>query len=451
MASSSSSSSKRKREMEENAFEGMTLTPLSATPASDPAFHRYDVFINHRGPDVKNTLASVLHQFLQYLGLKVFLDYPELQPGDPLPATIQQAIRSSQVHIAIFSPRYAESSWCLTELQLMLNTGAKIVPVFYDGVLYKDLRYTENGVYAHAFDTHEKKGRFTAERISLWKKSLHDVSYISGIDFHLSDGNLGHVYKNIVDTVLNEVSVARNKFKLEVADHPVGLDEVIQELEVKISSIEQNNNGNGKIVGIVGTAGVGKTTLAKEFYNRKYHMFYRSSFLFDVGETHRNKNMMKMQHKLMCDLRIPLSLSSATFEPSSPKEGVGVEMIKSQLERWYSKPLIILDGVDHADQLEALALNEFLNHGALVLVTCRDASVLQSLNDELVKIYEMRGLDPKYARQLFCWHAFRRSHPPKGRERLVETVLKVSGGLPLHLKGMGQEIYPMQKDIDAEL
>ncbi|KAH9303230.1 hypothetical protein KI387_014813, partial [Taxus chinensis] len=225
--------------------------PTSPAPSNDDAsFHCYDVFINHRGPDVKNSVASVVHQFLNCLGLKPFLDSTEFQTGANISVNIQHAIQSSAVHIAIFSERYASSPWCLAELCLMLETGAKIVPVFYD-VTPSDLRYIEKGRYATAFTTYEEKQRHV-NWLDEWKRALHKVSFINGIGFDSSNGNMGKLCKNIVDTVVNEVGKVKIKCELEIAEHPFGLDEAIQELEAKISSWGQINNGDGKIVGIVG-------------------------------------------------------------------------------------------------------------------------------------------------------------------------------------------------------
>lgn len=82
----------------------------------------FDVFINHRGPDVKKGLASHLYHSLRRQGLRVFLDIEELQAGDNLKPQIVGAINTASLHIAIFSPLYAESPWCLNELVQMLET-----------------------------------------------------------------------------------------------------------------------------------------------------------------------------------------------------------------------------------------------------------------------------------------------------------------------------------------
>lgn len=91
--------------------------------ASATTTNNYDVFINHRGPDVKKTLASHLYHRLLVHGLQIFLDFEELQEGDNLTSQIEGAIRTTSVHIVIFSTNYAESNWCLNELLLMLESG----------------------------------------------------------------------------------------------------------------------------------------------------------------------------------------------------------------------------------------------------------------------------------------------------------------------------------------
>jgi hypothetical protein len=114
----------------------------------------YDVFISHRGPDVKKGIASHIYHRLKDSGLAVFLDQPEMKEGEKITPQIKRAIRTASVHIAIFSPGYADSPWCLDELLDMLDTvksGSTILPLFYN-VQPSDLRWTRGGdrVYARA-------------------------------------------------------------------------------------------------------------------------------------------------------------------------------------------------------------------------------------------------------------------------------------------------------------
>ncbi|GLJ33692.1 hypothetical protein SUGI_0677190 [Cryptomeria japonica] len=57
---------------------------------------------------------------LKELGIRAFLDSEEKEFGISFPYTIETAVHSASDHKAIFSKRYAESTWCLAELLLML-------------------------------------------------------------------------------------------------------------------------------------------------------------------------------------------------------------------------------------------------------------------------------------------------------------------------------------------
>ncbi|GLJ17735.1 hypothetical protein SUGI_0309600 [Cryptomeria japonica] len=141
---------------------------------------RYDVFLNHRGADVKESVASLIFYNLQNKGFKVFLDKKSIQGGENIAEAIEEAIHSASVHLVIFSPNYAQSVWCLKELKLILETGAPIVPVFY-GVKPSELRMREeNSVYGEAFQRHKHTGNFEPHTLEEWKRALYEVSYIKG-------------------------------------------------------------------------------------------------------------------------------------------------------------------------------------------------------------------------------------------------------------------------------
>ena len=143
---------------------------------------QYDVFINHRGPDVKSTLARQLYDSLQQSGIRAYLDSKETELGDCFPTAIRNAISSAAVHIAILSPRYAESAWCLAELALMFQTKARIIPLFYN-VPPSDFRHIKNEV-ADAFSKHEANGRYPSHDIQQWTDSLQNISGIKGYEFN---------------------------------------------------------------------------------------------------------------------------------------------------------------------------------------------------------------------------------------------------------------------------
>ena len=78
-----------------------------------------EIFINHRGPDVKKTWASHLYRHLFLDGLRPFLDRDELEEGLQFSSQMINIIQNASVHVAIFSPAYADSPWCLHDLILV--------------------------------------------------------------------------------------------------------------------------------------------------------------------------------------------------------------------------------------------------------------------------------------------------------------------------------------------
>ncbi|XP_059064138.1 probable 2' cyclic ADP-D-ribose synthase BdTIR [Cryptomeria japonica] len=164
------SSSSRQNNVRDGAFS--QTSPESRRVESSTSPRLFDVFINHHGPDVKATLALHLYNSLQSEGFRAFLDCKEIELGELFPSTIESAISSSLVHIAIFSKGYVQSDWCLDELTLVSKSNAEIIPVFYD-VIPSDLRCIgkTKGVYADVFAEYEHSGKHI-RTLEKWKESL---------------------------------------------------------------------------------------------------------------------------------------------------------------------------------------------------------------------------------------------------------------------------------------
>ncbi|XP_059069222.1 disease resistance protein Roq1 isoform X2 [Cryptomeria japonica] len=407
-----------------DAFDGIAPAHLKGKSATSPRL--FDVFINHRGPDVKHTLALQLHKSLTDLGLKVFLDSEEMELGEAFPCTVHDAICSSLVHIAIFSKRYAESAWCLAELDLMLHTKCKIIPVFYD-VAPLHLRHIEKGVYAESFFKHKEKGRYLS-KLEQWKQSLHTVSFISGYEPNENNCDLEKMCKMVVSAVRKEVEKTN---LLEVAKCPVGLNELVEDFK---SWLCLNAKESGNILGIYGMGGIGKTTLAKELYNLKRSEYKASCFLFDVREASARRDMPSLQSKLLKDL-------GEENHPKFCSQEEGKTYLKNRLgkRRAFLRCLVVVDDIDHPDQLGALLVMDMLSTDSLAIVTTRDESVLVQAG--ITARYRVKEMNPIYSRQLFCCHAFGRPDPNLGYEDLVERFVKGCGGLPLSLQVIGRLVF----------
>lgn len=205
------------------ARQALASSSTTATPNSGS---RYDIFINYCGPDVKKAFASHLRNLFEHGKLRAFLDKDALEVGENVASQIEGAIASASVHIAIFSPTYAESPWCLNELLQMLDTGAPIIPVFYhvrptelrwthgrsEGWLGQLLREGRDGVYAISLRKLEKKkmrdaqtGRkrrqYEPSTIEKWRDALSRVADITGLELSECNGDEGTLANKIVQRV----------------------------------------------------------------------------------------------------------------------------------------------------------------------------------------------------------------------------------------------------------
>ncbi|XP_057815155.2 disease resistance protein RPV1-like [Cryptomeria japonica] len=321
----------------------------------------------------------------------------------------------------------------------MLKTGTPIIPIFYH-VQRAHLRHLK-GNYESSFTEYQEKGRYV-DKFEEWKKALYNVSFyegeivndneyatqLSSVRFLLEEQKQKQrVLKNIVNRVLKIMK----RGPLEVATHPVGLKEAVAEFEMK-NSESAKNHSNVQLVGIWGMGGSGKTTLAKELYNKKCSSIEKSSFVFDVRTAASKNELHIKQRQLLEDFGF--KFSDQPFD--------NIEQGKMILSNYLtSLPVfIILDDVDHRDQLEILLPGKAsLASGSLIIVTTRDKEVLKVCG--ISCIYVMKSMNQSHAKQRFCWHAFLKSSPLSGFEDLVEKFVCASNGLPLSLKVLGGQLH----------
>ncbi|CAA3015220.1 disease resistance CSA1 [Olea europaea subsp. europaea] len=165
----------------------------------------YDVFISHRRIDTKNSVAGLLYNYLsRQLHLRPFLDSKNMKPGDKLLEKIDMAIGQCKIGIAVFSPRYCDSYFCLHELALMMEAKKKVIPVFCD-VKPSQLRVNDDGICP-------------ARDLDSFSMALEEAKYTVGLTFDTLTGDWSEflakasdaVTKNLVEV---EQEILRRKQK----------------------------------------------------------------------------------------------------------------------------------------------------------------------------------------------------------------------------------------------
>lgn len=147
----------------------------------------YDVFINFRGNDTRKNFVSHLHAALSNLGVNTFLDSDNLLKEKKLREKLLEAIESSHISIVVFSKNYTESSWCLHELEKIMECrtthGHVVFPIFYN--IEPPVVRHQIGDFGETLELRAKKmfhGNVVIAALSSWKSLLNQAVNLFGWD-----------------------------------------------------------------------------------------------------------------------------------------------------------------------------------------------------------------------------------------------------------------------------
>ncbi|XP_034675392.1 disease resistance protein RPV1-like isoform X2 [Vitis riparia] len=394
----------------------------SSSPSSSTHQWKYDVFLSFRGEDTRKSFTDHLHMALRKKGVNTFMD-DQLRRGEQISPALLKAIEESRFSIIVFSENYASSSWCLDELAKIVDSinvmGHVALPVFYN-VDPSHVR-KQTGSFAEAFKQHEQVYREKMEKVVKWREALTEAAKISGWDSR--DRHESKLIEEIVRDISNKLVGSSSSYMKGL----VGMGPRIEAMDslLCIGSI------NVRMVGIWGMAGIGKTTIAKAVYERIYTQFEGCCFLSNVRENSQRQDLAYLQAELL----------SQTLNEGNPNIGIfnrGIDFIKDKLHS--RKVLIVLDDIDHWQQLEALVGNhDWFGPGSRIIITTRKRHLL--IHQEVDAIYKAEELETDEALKLFCQYAFRHKHPTRDFMQLCECAVDYSGGLPLALKVFGSFLY----------
>ena len=173
-----------------------------------------------------------------------------------------------------------------------------------------------------------------------------------------------------------------------------------------------------RIIGIWGTGGLGKTTLARVVYDMVSNQFEACSFIANVREVYEKFGLLRLQQKLVNELLMDKDMIVQDADN-------GVLMIKNRLH--HKKVLLVLDDVNELDQMKKLAgENDWFGLGSRVIITTRDKHLLMSRKVD--GVYEVEGLNCDEALHLFNMKAFGKENPTKDYLELSKAFVRYADG-----------------------
>ncbi|CAN7034577.1 unnamed protein product [Brassica rapa subsp. trilocularis] len=405
---------------------------MEASVLSKPP-HRYkhDVFLSFRSEedDFSERLYNAIRK-----EVRVFRDDNNegMERGggtDENNKRLFKAMEDSAASVVVFTQHYADSRSCLDELATLCDLGTSldrpILPVFYK-VDPSHVR-KQNDHFKKDFDEHKKI--FSKEEVQRWRKAMELVGNLAGYVYKHREGTVDQVkdehdmIKLVVKKVLAQVSNTPEK----VGEYTVGLETRVEDL---MDLVDVKSTGDVQVLGLHGMGGIGKTTLAKRFYN----------LILENFEDHRVfiSNVRQESSDGLLNLQKTFIKSLFGSVPEIEDVNSGRDKIRGRVRE--KKILAVLDDVDNVDQVDALVgERSWYGKGSVIIITTRDEEILNKLS--VSQKYEVNCLTEVQALKLFSFHSLRKEEPTEKLLELSKKIVKITGKLPLAVEVFGSHMY----------
>ncbi|KAL0798572.1 hypothetical protein Bca101_053747 [Brassica carinata] len=426
---------RKSRSHQENKTMASSLT-MSSPPPFSPRYWKHHVFPSFHGADVRTNFLSHVLKELRSKGIDVFIDN-DIERSKSIGPALIEAIRGSRIAIVLLSQNYASSTWCLNELVEIMNCkeefGQTVMSLFYQ-VDPTDVK-KQTGDFGKVFRK-TCVGK-TKDEIQRWKHALTEVAQIAG--FHSTNGKIeAQMIEDIASDVSNKLNLSApcNDF-----DDLVGMECKMKEMRPLL----QLDSDEVRKVGILGSPGIGKTTIARAIFNRHSQDFQLSIFMDNIKRKYAIPSCsddysvkLYLQEQLMSQLTNQKDIKV-------PHLGIAKDRLKDK------KVLVVLDDVDRSVQLEAMAKEtSWFGPGSRIIITTQDQNVLKASGINHIHRVKLPSNDE--ALQIFCMYAFGHKYPKDGFEKLALQVRNLVGRLPLGLRVMGSYFRGMsEQDWKEEL
>ncbi|KAG2239684.1 hypothetical protein Bca52824_091523 [Brassica carinata] len=312
----------------------------------------------------------------------------------------QKMIHIPRVGVIIFSMNFAHSRECLDGfvaiMEHLKTNDLVLIPVFFK-VSVSDVR-GQRGSFGKAFK--RLGSSVQASHVMKWRAAMIELTSITGYAFSRK-GDEVILAKNIVRDVCLPLSSETN----------TKLRGTRLSLKTILSQLNRSQPSAPQIVGLWGTAGIGKTTITRDFFRsqaERYDVYLRDEFFSKIFGA----------EKVFID-------------------ACDAKLIFTRNRFLGKKVLIVLDGVSSAKDAEVLIGGfGWFSGGHTIILTSRNRQVLVQCNTK--EIYEIEKLS-KFESLHLC-SKFAAKEDGKGRMSLTSELVDYANGNPLALRVLGLSI-----------
>nr|VDD33439.1 unnamed protein product [Brassica oleracea] len=421
------------------------------------------VFINFRGVELRYNFVSHLNNNLKRNGINAFIDTDE-DMGKELNVLLKR-IEESKIALAIFSPRYTESDWCLKELAKMKERKdqnmLEVIPIFYKVKPATVKR--QMGEFGDKFRNLVRS--IDKETSNKWSEALEDVPLLMGFEVdekrHMIVSRFSFARSDedeLIKRVVKEVKKVLMKTLAHASPNPQkciapssppqrnqksdesswGIEQRLKQLEEKLSHPRYKETT--RIIGVVGMPGIGKTTLVTKLYEKLKNEFVRHVFIKDIHNISEGYGLNDLPTILLEDLLKVKNPIIGTLPAAHAA-------YKDQLLK--TKALVVLDNVSNKEQIDVLlGERDWIAKGSKIVISTTDISLTHNLVSD---IYEVPPLSDRDALQHFIHYAFDDQEDiALGLgifSKLLKDFVHYTKGNPLALRILGRELSGKDETI----
>ncbi|CAM0942701.1 unnamed protein product [Alopecurus aequalis] len=255
----------------------------------------------------------------------------------------------------------------------------------------------------------------------------------------VGERSLRYKTRDTISNTKNATVDPRALVIFEDASKLVGIDEPKADI-IKLLTQEDGRasaHQHPKLVSIVGSGGMGKTTLANEVYQELKGQFDCHAFL----SVSRNPDMMN---------KLRIILSEVSRQNYATTKAGSIQQLITKIRDFLTgkRYFIVVDDIWDVNTWEVIKLAfPMTSSGSIIITTTRINDVANSCHGD---IYGIRNLSDVHSRQLFHRRLFDSNEDcPSHLEKVSDQILKKCDGLPLAIITMSSLLANRERTEDS--